>query len=145
MSEYLIKRIDQCPNIEILTHTKVTELRGKNKLEEVTLERDGVTETLPAKSMNIFIGAEPKTYWLKKSVALNDKNFIVTGNDVKSHGWPLSREPFSSETNVPGIFCAGDARADSIKRIAAAVGSGSEAAATIHRYLALGERGYRVA
>ena len=84
----------------------------------------------------MFIGASPRTDWLDGVVARDDHGFILAGPEVRDHGWPLSREPYALETSVPGVFVAGDVRAESAKRVAAAVGEGSMAVMLVHRYLA---------
>ena len=50
-------------------------------------------------------------------------------------GWPLDRDPYHLESSVPGVFVAGDVRADSVKRVASAVGEGAMAVTLVHRYL----------
>jgi thioredoxin reductase (NADPH) len=87
-------------------------------------------------------GASPKTDWLRGSVALDEKGFVLTGRDLpmaidpERNSWPLSRPPFMLETSLPGVFAAGDVRATSIKRVAAAVGEGSAVVSMVHRALA---------
>lgn len=137
MSKYLIDRIEACSNINVMTNTEVVEVMGKSRMEKVVLESEGDQQIIPAKSMNVFIGTQPKTYWLRNIVALDKKGFVLTGADSKPFGWSLGREPFPYETNMPGIFAAGDVRAGSIKRISAAAGEGSSAVANIHNYLSL--------
>jgi thioredoxin reductase (NADPH) len=65
----------------------------------------------------------------------------VTGPDLLRDnqpppGWPLDRNPYYLETNMPGVFAAGDVRHGSVKRCASAVGEGAMAVAFVHRYLA---------
>lgn len=137
MSKYLIERIEACDNIEVLTQARVVEVIGRSQLEKVSVEQDGQILVIPTKSMNVFIGAIPKTHWLKGVVGLDSKGFVSTGIHTKGHGWSLERPAFPFETSFPGVFCAGDARDGSIKRVAAAVGEGSAAVSNIHQYLAL--------
>jgi thioredoxin reductase (NADPH) len=84
----------------------------------------------------VFIGASPRTDWLDGVVARDERGFILAGPDVPADEWPLKRDPFVLETNVPGVFVAGDVRARSLKRVASAVGEGSMAVSLIHQYLA---------
>jgi thioredoxin reductase (NADPH) len=87
--------------------------------------------------MFIFIGAAPRTEWLDGVLARDDHGFILTGPDLRHVcGWTLDRPPHHLETSVPGVFVAGDVRAESAKRVAAAVGEGSMAVMLVHRYLA---------
>ncbi len=84
----------------------------------------------------MFVGAVPRTDWLDGVVARDERGFILAGQEVREHGWPLRRDPYVLETSVPGVFVAGDVRARSIKRVASAVGEGSMAVSLIHEYLA---------
>lgn len=143
MSWYLINQINHTPNIIVKTNTRVVAVHGKQHLESITIVNDQSHEeqTLPATSLFIFIGAEPHTGWLKRTVKCDEKGFILTGPDLMSAGhhkpehWQLERDPFYLETSVPGIFAAGDVRHGSIKRVASSVGEGSMAVLLIHRYL----------
>jgi len=99
--------------------------------------RTGERDKVDCSRMCCFIGAEPRTRWLEGVVARDDHGFILTGPDLKDVcGWTLDRPPHHLETSVPGVFVAGDVRADSAKRVAAAVGEGSMAVMLVHRYLA---------
>jgi thioredoxin reductase (NADPH) len=85
-----------------------------------------------------MIGAIAKTDWLPPTLQRDAKGFVLTGRDLLD--WKQPRSPFLLETNLPGIFCAGDVRHDSIKRVSSGVGEGSMAIAFIHQYLALRQR-----
>jgi thioredoxin reductase (NADPH) len=142
MSRYLIDRIEHTVNIEIKTCTRVVAVQGRNHLESITIVNDKTHEeqALPATSLFIFIGTEPHTEWLNGVVENDEKGFVLTGSDLMHQGqlqvgWSLDREPFFLETNVPGIFAAGDVRHGSIKRVASSVGEGAMAVQLIHRYL----------
>jgi thioredoxin reductase (NADPH) len=120
----------------------VTEVKGDNKLETITVTNLVTREqqTVLAAGLFIYIGAEPHTEWLDKIIQLDAHGFILTGpdsvqNELRPQGWSVDRQPFLLETNIPGIFAAGDVRHGSIKRIAAAVGEGSTAIQLIHQYL----------
>jgi thioredoxin reductase (NADPH) len=141
MSQYLIDQIEATANIEVRPFTSAIEVKGETNLEAIVLEdvRTKSTETLPATSLFIFIGASPCTDFLD-GVVERDKGFILTGPDVmhegkRPRGWQIDRDPFLLETNVPGIFAAGDVRYGSVKRVASGVGEGAIAVQFIHRYL----------
>lgn len=142
MSRYLIDRIAATPNIEVLPHVDVKAVRGDGHLAQVVIRDVGSGEEreLDEAAMFIFIGARPRTEMVSGWVELDDKGFVLTGPDVAraDHGrggWTLDRSPFLFETSVPGVFAAGDVRAGSSKRVAAAVGEGSGCVVMVHRYL----------
>jgi thioredoxin reductase (NADPH) len=143
MSHYLIHQIDETANIHMLLNSKVTEVRGENKLESVTItnSQTGQVLTLPSRGLYIFIGAVPHTDVLVGLIERDANGFILTGPDLihngREHpqGWTLDRQPYLFETNVPGIFAAGDVRHGSMKRVAASVGEGSIAVQLVHQYL----------
>jgi thioredoxin reductase (NADPH) len=122
----------------------VLEAHGSDHLEQLTLRDNvtGVSETVPTKWLFIFIGASPRTDWLDGVITRDTRGFVVSGPDLtvsnpsgQPHGWTLDRPPYHLETNVPGVFVAGDARAESAKRVASAVGEGAMAVMLVHRYL----------
>ena len=142
MSEYLVERIEEKENIEVRTTTGVVEAHGEVHLEGLTIKNSVTdeTETVAAQSLFIFIGAVPRTDWLEGVVERDERGFILSGPDLmrdgdRPKGWRLDRDPFLLETNVPGIFVAGDVRHGSIKRCASAVGEGSIAVQFVHQYL----------
>jgi thioredoxin reductase (NADPH) len=142
MSQYLVSRIEQTPNIEVMLETEVAAVGGDEHLESVTV-RDcttGVETVHDASGLFIFIGAIPCTDWLQGVVEMDAKGFIFVGSQLMKNGkppkgWTLERDPFLMETSVPGIFAVGDVRSDSVKRVASAVGEGSIAVQFIHQYL----------
>jgi thioredoxin reductase (NADPH) len=143
MSQYLIDQIAATENIQVCTSCSVVEVKGDEHLESIVIAhaKTGETETVPARSLFIFIGASPKTDWLDGVVERDAQGFILTGPDLipngkSPRGWNLERPPFLLEASVPGIFAAGDVRSGSIKRVASGVGEGSIAVQFIHRYLA---------
>ncbi len=139
MSKYLIDQIAATPNILVETETEVVSMSGDTRLECLTLKTPRGEEARAANSLFIFIGAAPKTDWLPKAVAMDNKGFILAGPDLKARAgaaWKLEREPYLLETSVPGIFVAGDVRFNSVKRCASAVGEGSIAVQFMHQYLA---------
>jgi thioredoxin reductase (NADPH) len=142
-SQYLVHQINETNNIRVLLNSIVSEVRGENKLEGITIAntQTGEQQSVPAAGLFIFIGAEPHTDWLAQIIKRDVHGFILTGLDLVQNdlglpeGWELDRQPFLLETIIPGIFAAGDVRHGSIKRIAAGVGEGSTAIQLIHEYL----------
>ena len=142
MSYSLIQRISDAPNISVRTCTEVLGVSGQDHLEKLTLgdTARGTTETVDAQWLYLFIGAEPLTDWLDGVVVRDAKGFVVAGPDLspggeRPPGWNLDRPPYHLETSVPGVFVVGDARAESAKRVASAVGEGAMAVMLVHRYL----------
>ena len=141
MSYYLTQQIAAIANITVRTCTEVVSARGTDHLEELTLRDNvtGATEMVPTKMLFVFIGAVPHTEWLDGVVTRDPKGFVLAGPDLtvegQPQGWTLDRPPYHLETNVPGVFVAGDARAESAKRVASAVGEGAMAVMLVHRYL----------
>jgi thioredoxin reductase (NADPH) len=143
MSRYLIHQINETPNIRILLNSKVTEVHGENRLEFITITNTQTRQlqTVPTSGLYIFIGAVPHTDAAVGLIERDANGFILTGQDLiqngdmRPRGWTLDRQPFLLETNVPGIFAAGDVRHGSTKRVATGVGEGSIAVQLAHRYL----------
>jgi thioredoxin reductase (NADPH) len=140
MSRYLISQIAEKGNIRIDASTEVTGVHGEDHLEQIvttTRDSDGgqTSTTRDADALFLMIGATANTSWLPRTLERDAKGYICTGRDLTS--WSLDREPFPLETSLPGIFCAGDVRHGSIKRVASGVGEGSMSIAFIHEYLAL--------
>jgi thioredoxin reductase (NADPH) len=140
MSRYLIDEIERNASIELLTHREVVELRGETSLEGVivTDRRTGVREELPAKALFVFIGASPRTDWLRGHVAMDEHGFLLTGRDLQGEDLAAYGDelPFFLETSRPGIFAVGDVHSGSVKRVASAVGEGSMAVRLVHQRLA---------
>ena len=141
MSQYLVTRIYDAETIHVSLNSEVAEVHGTSRLEAITVNCDGNLIKKSTSALFIFIGASPSTEWLDGTVKRDAKGFVYTGPDVMENGkppanWPLERDPFLLETNVPGIFASGDVRHGSVKRVASAVGEGSIAVQFIHQYLA---------
>jgi thioredoxin reductase (NADPH) len=117
-------------------------LEGKDHLESVYWRNNQTGQTEKHEIRHIFTmtGADPNTGWLDGCIALDDKGFIKTGtdllpNNLSTAGWPLPRQPYLLETSLPGVLAVGDVRSDSIKRVASAVGEGSNAISFVHKIL----------
>ncbi len=143
MSHYLIEQIEKTPNIEVWTQSSVVEVQGETRLTGITVLCDttGTREQLPASSLFIFIGAQPRTQWLGDLIERDDRGFILSGPDLLRDGkrpasWTLDRDPGLLETNIPGIFVVGDVRHGSVKRVASGVGEGAVVVQFMHQYLA---------
>jgi thioredoxin reductase (NADPH) len=142
MSYYLIRQIHDTPSIEVRARTQVVAAAGQQRLERLSLcdTRTGTVEEVPANFLFVFIGAAPCTEWLDGVIERDPQGFLLTGPDLlvggkRPTGWPLGRDPYYLEGSVPGIFAAGDVRANSVKRVASAVGEGAMAIQLVHRYL----------
>jgi thioredoxin reductase (NADPH) len=142
MAHYLVERINATENIDVITRAEVSAGCGNGKLEQVVLRNldTGDMRTLDVAAMFIYIGTAPRTEFVAGLLERNDKGYIVTGPDLlrvngRPPGWTLDRDPLMFETNVPGIFAAGDVRAGANRRVATAVGEGSAAIHSIHKYL----------
>ena len=142
MSHYLIEQVESVPNITVRTCTTVVGARGDGHLEGLTLQdaNTGETEDVAAQHLFVFIGAAPLTSWLDGVLERDEHGFVLTGPDLSADGeppaeWPLDRAPYHLEASVPGVFVAGDVRAESAKRVASAVGEGAMAVMLVHRYL----------
>jgi thioredoxin reductase (NADPH) len=138
MSDYLVRQLEETPNLAIRLRTEVVGGTGGSRLTGLTLRdngRDGAEERVPADALYVMIGAVPGTDWLGATLARDEQGFILTGADAVSghhHPWPLERPPMLLETSVPGVFAAGDVRHGSVKRVASAVGAGSIAVQLAH-------------
>jgi thioredoxin reductase (NADPH) len=142
MSNYLIRRIAESPNITLHTNTEIVSLEGDEQLERVTWRTapQNILETRAIGHVFLMTGAVPATRWLQGCIALNDKGFVRTGSDLTAgdlapaNGF-ATRAPQSFETNWPGVFAVGDVRCGSVKRVAAAVGEGSACVQQVHQAL----------
>jgi thioredoxin reductase (NADPH) len=130
MSRYLIDAIEREPRIAVVGQTEVTGLITDGGLDavELTDTPTGDVRTTPACGVFVFIGVAPNTRWLDGQLAQDDRGFILTGEDIpSSERHPQVAAPLASETSRPGIFCVGDARSGSVKRVATAIGEGAAA------------------
>jgi len=143
MSRYLIRRIEETPNIELHINTEVVALEGNDHLERLTWRNNqtGQTESHNIAHLFSMTGAVPNSAWLGGCVACDQGGFIKTGLDLTTEDlakakWPLTRAPYLLETSLPGVFAVGDIRGGNLKRVASAVGEGSIAVSFVHQVLA---------
>ena len=142
MSRYLIRRIEETPNITLHRCTEIVGLEGDTHLERVRC-RDNTTKEVTTRAIrHVFsmIGAKPNSQWLDGCVVMDDKCFVKTGSDLtaaelEAERWPLARPPYLFETSRPRVFAVGDVRATSVKRVASAVGEGSVCIQLVHKSL----------
>jgi thioredoxin reductase (NADPH) len=139
MSQYLIDQLAQRSNIAVETQTQVLSVDGEDYLETICTAKQGKTMQRKADALFVMIGAHADTAWLPEALQRDANGFICTGRDLSR--FTDNRPPFSLETSLAGIFCAGDVRHDSIKRVSSAVGEGSMAIAFVHQYLAIEKQG----
>jgi thioredoxin reductase (NADPH) len=142
MSRYLIRRIEQSPDIVLRNCMEIVALEGVDHLDRVRWRdnQTGNVETKDIKHVFVMTGAVPSTDWLKGCLVLDANGFIKTGpdlvpDDLAAANWPLRRDPYLLETSLPGVFAVGDVRGGNIKRVASAVGEGSIAVSFVHRVL----------
>jgi thioredoxin reductase (NADPH) len=145
MSKYLIRRIEENPNIELLTQTEIVGMDGNSGLSCVRWRnrKTGQEQVRDIRHVFIMTGATPNTGWLQGCLALDERGFVKTGRDLNerdlmSTEWPSGRQPFLLETNLPGVLAVGDVRANNVKRVASAVGEGSIAVHMVHQVLQAG-------
>ena len=138
MSSYLVRRIEQTPNIELVCNTTIRRMHGNTHLKSVDTvnSKTGEERTVETAGVFSFIGADPRTGWLPEEIERDEKGFVRTGADVAtSPHWTSGRHPFLLETSRSGVFAAGDVRSGSVKRVASAVGEGAMAVQFVHERL----------
>lgn len=143
MSEYLVKRLEEHPNIEIIPSTDVVALHGEDRLAGLTYRcrETGDEGHCDCGFLFLFLGASPNTTWLPKEMVCDERGFVKTGTDIAplelvKAGWSLDRMPSRFETSWPRIYAVGDVRKGSVKRVASSVGEGSVVVSDIHQALA---------
>ena len=140
MSQYLIEQIGHRANITIQPYTEVVSVGGENGLETIrTVTRGEEPAERRADALFVMIGADANTDWLPESLQRDERGYVCTGRDLPDNSCG-NRQPYLLETNLPGMFCVGDVRHDSIKRVSSSVGEGSMAIAFVHQYLAMRDR-----
>jgi thioredoxin reductase (NADPH) len=138
MSHYLVRQVEETPNVEVRTGTEVVDGGGDGWLDHLVLRErgSGAEEDVSAYALFLMIGARPHTEWLPATVERDPDGFIKTGPDVSEDALrALGRRPLALETSVPGVLAVGDVRHGSVKRVASAVGEGSVAIQLVHRLL----------
>ena len=144
MSEYLVRRLEETPNIHLHRATEIARLNGcEDRLHSVDLVQSGEGGVAPLETpfVFLFIGAQPRTAWLPQTMASDARGFLKTGTDVANlelvkAGWTLDRMPSRYETSWPRIYAVGDVRTGSVKRVASGVGEGSVVVSDIHKAIA---------
>jgi thioredoxin reductase (NADPH) len=143
MSRYLVRRIEESPNIELRANTEVIGLSGSDHLEamEWRNNKTGKVEKHEIGELFSMTGAVPNSAWLEGCATCDVAGFIKTGSNLSKEDldhakWPLSRPPYLLETSLPGVFAVGDVRGGNVKRVASAVGEGSIAVSFVHQVLA---------
>jgi thioredoxin reductase (NADPH) len=138
MSDYLIREIDAHDRITVLTESAVVDGGGAGRLEHVVIRSAATGDSVVEACAGLFLllGADPCADWLPPSLARDESGFVLTGADIPSRSWHPDRAPAPLETSIPGVFAAGDVRAGSVKRVAAAAGEGAVAVPMIHAWLA---------
>ncbi len=146
MSEYLVKRLEETPNVELHPQTEISELLiegdpANDGARLVGCKTNGKAGQLNADNLFLFIGAAPGTRWLPDGISRDPRGFVQTGQAldrlalVKAR-WSAERLPSQYETSWPRVYAVGDARMESVKRVASAVGEGSVVVSDIHRAIA---------
>jgi thioredoxin reductase (NADPH) len=138
MSSYLVHRIEQTRNIEVLRNSTINRVMGNGHLDSIEIKDGGTGQRTTVKTPAVFsfIGAAPRTDWLPAEVERDAKGFVRTGADLaRSPYWNRARQPYLLETSHPGVFAAGDVRSGSVKRVASAVGEGAMSVQFVHEYL----------
>lgn len=132
MSNYLVERIKEIPNISVLPNAEVSRVEGEGNLAKIFIQRHdvGTIEEREARALFVFIGAEPHTQWLDGTLVRDERGFLITGQNLlkdgkRPMGWNLKRDPYLLETNMPGVFAVGDVRDGAVRRVANSVGEGS--------------------
>jgi thioredoxin reductase (NADPH) len=135
MSDYLVQRIRASPRISLNTNSAIISLEGEPSLQHVVWRNrtDESTTRVDAGNLFVMIGAVPNSDWLNGCVDLDEKGFVLTGQNY-GRGPEPGLSPYA--TSLPGIYAVGDIRSGSVKRVASAVGEGSVVVQAIHQYLA---------
>ena len=144
MSQCLVSQVNTLSNVEVRTNTEVVDLESDERLRGLIVSSgpDSALSRLPVEALFICIGGVPRTEGVSHlGLTLDAAGYVRTGGDLSSSagaldGWRMSRQPLPLETNLPGLFAAGDVRSGSIKRCAAAIGEGSMAVSLVHQRLA---------
>jgi thioredoxin reductase (NADPH) len=130
MSDYLVQRILASSQITVRLHAEIVDMDGADRLSTVTVRdnANSTSESIRISHVFVLIGASPNTAWLRNTLAMDEKGFIITGSSASSSAF--------LGTNLEGVYAVGDVRCGSVKRVASAVGEGSVVISDIHKYLA---------
>ena len=141
-SNYLDAAIRSNERIHLVDRSVIREINGDETIQAVVIEhtQTGALETLPAAAVFVFIGQKAQTDFAADLLRRTEDGSIMTGlslleNGIRPAGWLLNRDPLPLETNVPGIFAAGDVRNGTRHGVAAAVGDGDAAVSMFWQYL----------
>ena len=139
MSSYLIDEIEWNPRISVRGSSRVVDggpddvgHLGWLDLEDVGT---GARERVEARGLFLLLGAAPECSWLPDVVLRDEHGFVLTGRDIPPEHWVDDLPPEDLATTVPGIFCGGDIRAGSMKRVASATGEGASVVSSVHAWL----------
>jgi thioredoxin reductase (NADPH) len=141
MSRYLVDQIEAKSNVRVWSGSEVRALEGDDKLEAIVISGAGPDRRVETSAVFAMIGASPRSEGLVDFVGRDDKGFVVTGEEARSHPdfsrhWDgVTREPLLLESTRSGVFAVGDVRRGSTKRVAAAVGDGALVVRSIHASL----------
>jgi thioredoxin reductase (NADPH) len=137
MSDYLIRQLDEAPNVEVRLESAVSGGGGDGHLDHLLIRHlsDGTDERVDVDGLFLLIGSQPHTGWLDGSLERDEWGFVVTGPELSSTEQYESRQPSLLETSMPGVLAVGDVRRGSVKRVASAVGEGAIAIQGLHHYL----------
>ena len=138
MSDYLLREMKYVPQIQVQECAEVVDGGGEGRLEWIGIRdlNTGAVSRREAAGLFLLLGAEPKCDWLPPEICLDEHGFVLTGRDVPKDRWSNGLPPANLATVAPGLFAAGDIRAGSMKRVAAASGEGASVVPLVHAHLA---------
>jgi thioredoxin reductase (NADPH) len=128
-SRVLQDRILGHPRVTVRLNTLVREIRGNAGVQGVLVEdaRSGAREELPMEGVFIFIGLLPSSELAKGQLELDEQGYVLTTAQM--------------ETNIPGVYAAGDIRQGTRRQIVTAASDGAVAAMSAIEYLEQQQRG----
>ncbi len=124
-SNIMANRVINAPNIIIHWHTETEEILGENEVEAVRVfnNQTGVKTDIPIKGFFVAIGHHPNTDLFKGVLDMDESGYLIT-------------KPWSTKTNIEGVFASGDAQDKIYRQAVTAAGSGCMAALDAERFLA---------
>jgi thioredoxin reductase (NADPH) len=122
-SKVVVQKIEEHPEMSVLTDQTAVELKGEGHLETVVMENlsTGARSELHPAGVFVFIGLTPNTQVVEELVDVDERGFVLTDSGM--------------QTSCPGVFAAGDCRSGSTKQAASAAGEGAAVAIAMRRYL----------